>query len=46
MLAYPGQPSLAGSLNVLPAMALIVTNVVGTGILTKTHAMTCNIGSP
>lgn len=27
-------------------MALIVTNVVGTGIFIKTRTMTCNVGSP
>lgn len=40
------EPSLTRTLTLLPAMALIVTNVVGTGIFTKTRAMTCNVGSP
>jgi APA family basic amino acid/polyamine antiporter len=40
-----GEPTLTRSLTLLPATALIVTNVVGTGIFTKTHAMTCNVGS-
>ncbi|NGZ85321.1 APC family permease [Duganella aceris] len=38
--------SLTRALTLLPAMALIVTNVVGTGIFTKTRVMTCNVGSP
>ena len=40
------KPSLTRALTLLPAMALIVTNVVGTAIFTKTRAMTCNVGSP
>lgn len=40
------QPSLTRTLTLRPAAALIVTNVVGTGIFTKTRAMTCNVGSP
>lgn len=38
--------ALVRSLTLLPATALIVTNVVGTGIFVKTRAMTCNVGSP
>jgi APA family basic amino acid/polyamine antiporter len=44
--ARSGEPSLTRALTLLPAMALIVTNVVGTGIFTKTRVMTCNVGSP
>lgn len=42
----PHIPSLTRALTMLPAGALIVTNVVGTGIFTKTRAMTCDVGSP
>lgn len=37
---------LSRTLTLVPATALIVTNVVGTGIFTKTRVMTCNVGSP
>ena len=40
------QATLSRTLTLVPATALIVTNVVGTGIFTKTRVMTCNVGSP
>ncbi|QJU60233.1 amino acid permease [Sphingomonas sp. AP4-R1] len=43
---HDSKPTLSRTLTLLPAMALIVTNVVGTGIFTKTRVMTCNVGSP
>ena len=43
--SLPG-PKLARSLTLVPAAALIVTNVVGTGVFLKARVMTCNVGSP
>ncbi len=37
---------LARSLSLIPAAALIVTNVIGTGVFLKARVMTCNVGSP
>jgi APA family basic amino acid/polyamine antiporter len=42
----PPASTLARSLGLIPASALIVTNVVGTGVFLKARVMTCNIGSP
>src|SRR6187402_1328504 len=38
--------TLARSLGLVPAAALIVTNVIGTGVFLKARVMTCNVGSP
>jgi APA family basic amino acid/polyamine antiporter len=39
-------PTLVRSLGLVPAAALIVTNVIGTGVFLKARVMTCNVGSP
>src|ERR1700712_2090292 len=41
-----GIAALSRSLSLLPAAALIVTNVIGTGVFVKARVMTCNVGSP
>jgi APA family basic amino acid/polyamine antiporter len=38
--------SLVRGLTLIPATALIVTNVIGTGVFVKARVMTCNVGSP
>jgi basic amino acid/polyamine antiporter, APA family len=38
--------SLVRGLTLIPATALIVTNVIGTGVFIKARVMTCNVGSP
>ncbi len=38
--------TLARTLTVIPATALIVTNVIGVGVFMKARVMTCNVGSP
>ena len=38
--------SLVRGLTLLPAAAIIVTNVIGTGVFVKARAMTCNVGAP
>ena len=38
--------SLVRGLTLIPATALIVTNVIGTGVFFKARVMTCNVGSP
>ena len=38
--------TLARTLTLGPAAALIVTNVVGTGVFVKARVMTCNVGTP
>src|SRR5262245_5712335 len=38
--------SLARTLTLVPATALIVTNVIGVGVFMKARVMTCNVGSP
>lgn len=42
----PSAPALSRSLALVPAAALIVTNVIGTGVFLKARVMTCNVGSP
>lgn len=42
----PTGSTLARSLGLIPASALIITNVVGTGVFLKARVMTCNVGSP
>lgn len=39
-------PTLVRGLSLLPAAALVVTNVIGTGVFVKARVMTCNVGSP
>jgi len=38
--------SLTRGLSFVPAAAIIVTNVIGTGIFLKARTMTCNVGTP
>ncbi len=38
--------SLARGLTLLPATALVVTQVIGTGVFVKARVMTCNVGTP
>jgi APA family basic amino acid/polyamine antiporter len=38
--------SLARGLTLVPAAALIVTQVIGTGVFVKARVMTCNVGTP
>jgi basic amino acid/polyamine antiporter, APA family len=38
--------ALARGLTLVPAAALIVTNVIGTGVFVKARVMTCNVGTP
>lgn len=42
----PTAPFLSRSLTLVPAAALIITNVIGTGVFLKARVMTCNVGSP
>ena len=38
--------TLVRGLTLIPATALIVTNVIGTGVFVKARVMTCNVGMP
>jgi basic amino acid/polyamine antiporter, APA family len=38
--------NLVRGLTLIPATALIVTNVIGTGVFVKARVMTCNVGTP
>ena len=38
--------SLVRGLTLIPAAALIVTQVIGTGVFVKARVMTCNVGTP
>jgi basic amino acid/polyamine antiporter, APA family len=38
--------TLVKGLTLVPATALIVTNVIGTGVFVKARVMTCNVGAP
>jgi basic amino acid/polyamine antiporter, APA family len=38
--------SLVRGLTLIPATALIVTNVIATGVFVKARVMTCNVGTP
>jgi basic amino acid/polyamine antiporter, APA family len=37
---------LAKGLTLIPATALLVTNVIGSGVFLKARTMTCNVGTP
>ena len=37
---------LVRALTLVPAAALILANVIGTGVFVKARVMTCNVGSP
>jgi basic amino acid/polyamine antiporter, APA family len=41
-----GNATLLRGLALVPATAIIVTNVIGTGVFVKARTMTCNVGSP
>ena len=38
--------NLIRALTLTPAAALILANVIGTGVFVKARVMTCNVGSP
>ena len=38
--------SLRRSLTLTPATAVILANIIGTGVFVKTRVMTCNVGTP
>jgi basic amino acid/polyamine antiporter, APA family len=40
------QPSLVRALTLIPATALVVTTIIGTGVFFKARVMTCNVGDP
>jgi basic amino acid/polyamine antiporter, APA family len=40
------QPSLARGLTLVPCAALVVTQVIGTGVFFKARVMTCNVETP
>lgn len=40
------RPSLARGLTLVPCAALVVTQVIGTGVFLKARVMTCNVGTP
>ena len=48
--AVPSQTAPGGglvrALGLAPATAVLIANVVGTGVFVKTRVMTCNVGSP
>ena len=42
----PHNRNLIRALTLVPAAALILANVIGTGVFVKARVMTCNVGSP
>ena len=40
------KPTLARGLTLVPAAAVIISNVIGTGVFVKARVMTCNVGTP
>jgi basic amino acid/polyamine antiporter, APA family len=46
MKAVPATVGLSRGLGLLAAMAVIIANVIGTGVFVKARVMTCNVGSP
>jgi APA family basic amino acid/polyamine antiporter len=38
--------SLVRALSLVPASAIILANIIGTGVFVKARVMTCNVGSP
>lgn len=40
------QGNLVRSLTLIPAAAVILANIIGTGVFVKARVMTCNVGSP
>jgi basic amino acid/polyamine antiporter, APA family len=45
-MSQHSSPTLRKGITLVPAVALIVTNVIGSGIFFKTRVMVCNVGSP
>ena len=45
-LPRPGHGHLIRALTLVPATAIIMSNVIGTGVFVKARVMTCNVGSP
>jgi APA family basic amino acid/polyamine antiporter len=41
-----GRGELVRSLTLIPAAAVILANIIGTGVFMKARVMTCNVGSP
>lgn len=41
-----GNVKLLRSLTLIPAAAVILANIIGTGVFVKARVMTCNVGSP
>jgi APA family basic amino acid/polyamine antiporter len=40
------KPTLVRGLTLVPATAILVTNVIGSGVFVKARVMTCNVGTP
>lgn len=45
-MSESSEPRLARVLTLVPATALILASVIGTGVFVKARVMTCNVGSP
>jgi len=41
-----GERQLVRALTVIPAAAVILANIIGTGVFVKARVMTCNVGTP
>ncbi len=46
MQASTGDRKLVRALTLIPAAAVILANIIGTGVFVKARVMTCNVGSP
>jgi APA family basic amino acid/polyamine antiporter len=46
MKSPPETVGLNRGLTLIPAMAIILANVIGTGVFVKARVMTCNVGEP
>ena len=44
--ASAGNRQLVRALTLIPAVAVILANIIGTGVFVKARVMTCNVGSP
>ena len=44
--AATGNRQLVRALTLIPAAAVILANIIGTGVFVKARVMTCNVGSP
>jgi len=42
----PQTRSVVRALTLVPAMAVILANIIGTGVFVKARVMTCNVGTP